>query len=376
MRNIVSVASRQPDAAASYCRAITATLMSKGADQQSPTAIVRRNWSNDKDAEIITKAASSPAMTSVPSWAGLFNLSAPADFISLLAPASAGAALLGRCVQLEWPSGINSLTIPAIDASPAKMPWQTEGNPIGVVMYTTSLSAPLTPAKLATVIVLSDEILSYSVPSAETLVRIALAESLGQSIDTALLSTAAATATTPAGIFSGITPLTASTSTIASEAMVEDISNVVASVSTVSGNNPVVLLAAAKQAAALNARLDVGAFDVLSCPTLAAGTLAAVAKKLYAEIIDFCDDARAAAGNNEQRRLYSVAITEAQTAQMWVVAAVGVPGLGCRAERQRGDARGARVFEHIARIRVQLPTSCPGAAMFRTMVLGLMRSGP
>jgi len=45
-------------------------------------------------------------------------------------------------------------------------------------------------------------------------------------------------------------------------------------------------------------------------------------KKLYAEIIDFCDNARAAAGNSEQRRLYSVAITEAQTAQMWVVKAV------------------------------------------------------
>jgi hypothetical protein len=45
-------------------------------------------------------------------------------------------------------------------------------------------------------------------------------------------------------------------------------------------------------------------------------------RKLYAEIIDFCDNARAEAGNNEQRRLYSVAITEAQTAQMWVVKAI------------------------------------------------------
>jgi Transposase DDE domain group 1 len=37
---------------------------------------------------------------------------------------------------------------------------------------------------------------------------------------------------------------------------------------------------------------------------------------------------------------------------------------------------GARVIEHIARIRVQLPTSCPEAAVFRTMALTLMRSGP
>jgi len=37
---------------------------------------------------------------------------------------------------------------------------------------------------------------------------------------------------------------------------------------------------------------------------------------------------------------------------------------------------GARVIEYIARIRVQLPTSCLEGALFRTVALGLMRSGP
>jgi Transposase DDE domain group 1 len=37
---------------------------------------------------------------------------------------------------------------------------------------------------------------------------------------------------------------------------------------------------------------------------------------------------------------------------------------------------GARVIEHVARIRVQLPTSCPEAASFRAVALGLMPSGP
>jgi hypothetical protein len=36
----------------------------------------------------------------------------------------------------------------------------------------------------------------------------------------------------------------------------------------------------------------------------------------------------------------------------------------------------ARVIEHVARIRIQLPTSCPEGALFRTVALGLMRSGP
>jgi hypothetical protein len=37
---------------------------------------------------------------------------------------------------------------------------------------------------------------------------------------------------------------------------------------------------------------------------------------------------------------------------------------------------GARVIEHLARIRIQLPTSCPQGALFRTVALGIMPSAP
>jgi hypothetical protein len=43
--------------------------------------------------------------------------------------------------------------------------------------------------------------------------------------------------------------------------------------------------------------------------------------------------------------------------------------------RERLIKIGARVIEHIARIRV-LPTSCPEGALFRAVALGLMPSGP
>lgn len=42
-------------------------------------------------------------------------------------------------------------------------------------------------------------------------------------------------------------------------------------------------------------------------------------KELYAQIIDLCDEHRRVAGPGEKGRLLSVAITEAQTAQMWAV---------------------------------------------------------
>ena len=44
--------------------------------------------------------------------------------------------------------------------------------------------------------------------------------------------------------------------------------------------------------------------------------------------------------------------------------------------RERLIKIGARVIEHIARIRVKLPSSCPERALFRTVALGLMPSGP
>jgi hypothetical protein len=45
-------------------------------------------------------------------------------------------------------------------------------------------------------------------------------------------------------------------------------------------------------------------------------------KRLYAEIIDYCNDARSHDVASERKRLFSVAITEAQTAQMWAVKAI------------------------------------------------------
>lgn len=45
-------------------------------------------------------------------------------------------------------------------------------------------------------------------------------------------------------------------------------------------------------------------------------------KEIYASVIDHCNKMRALTDNTEQKRLFSIAITEAQTAQMWAVKAV------------------------------------------------------
>lgn len=72
------------------------------------------------------------------------------------------------------------------------------------------------------------------------------------------------------------------------------------------------------------------------------------------------------------------------TAAFWLVhgvrAAIPQTSSLARAEfatiRERLIKIGARVIEHIARIRIQLPTNCPERAVFRAVALGLMPSGP
>lgn len=45
-------------------------------------------------------------------------------------------------------------------------------------------------------------------------------------------------------------------------------------------------------------------------------------KEAYAKIIDICNNIRTGTEDNEVKRLMSIAITEAQGAQMWAVKAV------------------------------------------------------
>jgi hypothetical protein len=47
----------------------------------------------------------------------------------------------------------------------------------------------------------------------------------------------------------------------------------------------------------------------------------AALKKIIAEFIDVCAEEQENASDSEVRRMYSIAITEAQTAQMWAVKA-------------------------------------------------------
>ncbi len=97
-------------------------------------------------------------------------------------------------------------------------------------------------------------------------------------LDAALFDDSAGDATRPAGLRYNISGLTASATTPPSEALAEDVRELVGAVAGVAANAPVILMASPAQAVAL--RLWMGshhAYEVLASSGLADGMVVAVA---------------------------------------------------------------------------------------------------
>ncbi len=118
--------------------------------------------------------------------------------------------------------------------------------------------------------------------------RLVLTESVGLSLDSALLDTSAGDATRPAGLRNGISGLTPSDNTVPSEALAEDVRDLIKAVAPVSANAPVVFVATPAQAAAL--KLYMGAngqpFEVLSSAGISDKTVICVATNSLVSAID------------------------------------------------------------------------------------------
>ena len=237
-----------------------------------PADYARRAWGSEaaREVALMLRAASTPAVTTQSDWAGLFA-QVSTTFLSSLAPASAGADLLGRGLQLRF-EGAGAISLPLMSAGQAAFVGQ--GAPIPIVEYQTTAGIKLEPHKLALGCTLTYEMMST--PSAEDAVRAALTESAAQGLDAVLFSASAATADQPVGLLNGITATPASTQTIASEAMAADLATLAGAVARVAANS-IALVAAPEQAVSINLRLPQLPYDVLAAKALAKGTVIAIA---------------------------------------------------------------------------------------------------
>ncbi|MBR1031911.1 MULTISPECIES: phage major capsid protein [Bradyrhizobium] len=159
---------------------------------------------------LIFKAASGPAMTTVPAWAGELVGTTVSGALTIISPNSVYSQLAAAPgsirVSLAGPVKIPSRT----PTAPAAPPFVGEGQPIPVRQFALG-GATLAPKKAAVISVMTAEMLAHSVPDLEKLIRFILASDVATAIDGVLLGNAAGTPVAPPGLLFGVsaTPATA-----------------------------------------------------------------------------------------------------------------------------------------------------------------------
>lgn len=163
--------------------------------------------------DIVLKAASAPAMTTVTGWAAELVQQIYADFMQVLLPLSVLPRLEALGLALSF-GAAGRIIIPTRNLTPAVSgSFVGEGAPIPV-RQTQFASQVLTPKKAAVISTWTRELDEHSIPAIEGLLRQAVLEDTAIALDTVLLGNGAATAIAPPGLRSyqaGLTPSAAAT---------------------------------------------------------------------------------------------------------------------------------------------------------------------
>ncbi|MEY9780553.1 phage major capsid protein [Sinorhizobium fredii] len=162
---------------------------------------------HDLAAEWETKAAVSPAMTTVPTWAAELTTSTTADFVISLGNAVFAFPQIAARAH-AFPLSANTR---AIIGGTAVAAFVGEGEPIGVAAGTVS-GAMLKPYAVKVLSTFSEDLAERSQPAVEALLRKILGDAVAACLDETFFGNQPATPRAPAGILNGLTPLTAGAS--------------------------------------------------------------------------------------------------------------------------------------------------------------------
>lgn len=157
---------------------------------------------------VINKADIGIGTTTGSGWAAELTSTALGDYISNLAPYSAGARIISGALQAPMP-GAYTQTYPTRVSGAATPQWVAENDAIPLTSTEFSLVTIGPKKKLASIIAWSLELGKRSDANAvfETLLR----EDMAAGLDAAMLSTDAATSAGVAGLLYNVTPVTSST---------------------------------------------------------------------------------------------------------------------------------------------------------------------
>jgi hypothetical protein len=263
-----------------FIRAVAALL---SAHQDFIPDPIPRHWHEDPAVEMLTRAATSPAMITGLGWADSLAQTALADFVLSIGPQSAGAAVLRRAISLQF-SNNAAIKVPSITSAAANAGFVGEGNPIPVRQLSFDAGVTLAPRRFVALAEFTREIFQHSTPSVETLVRAVLSESVGAALDSAMFSFTAGDATRPAGL---LLNLSATTPSAAGDwAMLNDVEILAGAVAPVSSNAPLLFVASPKQAARLRFSNQIKDIEIFGSSALADKTIICNAGNCLCSAID------------------------------------------------------------------------------------------
>lgn len=261
---------------ASLTRATLAVAL-RALSKTQHQAQIEKILAEDRNADMLVRAATSPATLAGNPVLQQIVLS----FVAALVPVSASAALISRSLQLQWDRAAQ-IKVPSLHVPNAV--FLGEGTMIPIVQGTSAIDAVLTPFKMGVGVEFTGEVLRST--NAEAMVRAALLNNVGPSLDAAMFSNAAGVAgTSPPGILNGVSAITG-TAGGGGAAMVSDVAALADALKSVAGNGQIVLIAAIKQSVSLE-MLPPGdcPYPVLVSSALPAGEVIAVATQALATII-------------------------------------------------------------------------------------------
>jgi hypothetical protein len=235
----------------SFVRLITARFKAEF-DGVPLAEAARQHWPNDHVLDLIVRAATAPAMTTVSGWAAELAQRVVSNALAGLGPMSAGAKLLGDGLVLTFDQH-GSISVPGFVASAANGGFVAEGAPIPVRQLVAA-GTVLQPYKLASIAALTEEMARSS--NAEALIGDALMRSAGLALDQVLFDSNAADASRPAGLRHNIATSTPSSATDPYQAFLEDLGTLFNAVGQVGGPGPYALVVSPGRAMGLRSRMS------------------------------------------------------------------------------------------------------------------------
>jgi HK97 family phage prohead protease/HK97 family phage major capsid protein len=194
-------------------RAATVTYVSR-ASGKSVEETRQRIYGDDDGTkafcEIVTRAASAPAMTTVTGWAAELVHTSYADLMPILMPQAILTRIAPKGLTLSF-GNTGRIVIPTRSRTPS-LAGSFVGEGLAIpVRQGAFTSQTLTPKKMAVISTWTREMGDHSIPAIEGLIREAIQQDTSVAIDSVLIDSNPATTIRPAGLLNGVaaTPATA-----------------------------------------------------------------------------------------------------------------------------------------------------------------------